>query len=1004
MERNKHTSSVVTDVLTIAFITVGTLGLSIQFRLYETLYEIIQAYPGYYLEEFLFTITTLSFLFVFFSYRRWRELKDEIEVRIAAEVSRSLSEQRNEALLTSIPNITYRLRKDGTYLDFRAGNTSDLYGPTEDVIGKNIMDRLPSPIASLVLRHTEQALASNTIQTCEYDLELHQQKRHFQARIISCGTDEVFVLVRQIEDTDIISAALAQSETRFREVVESLSEGLIITDPNDNVVYMNQRLSELSGWSFEEMKSRPGYTFLLPQERWHEIQERNTNRQLGIAERYDLEMIRKDGKKFWAEIYGSPLRDTQKNIIGTIGTITDITERKWNERLQSALYRITDVTRASKDIMELFRSVHSIIGELMYAKNFYIALYDPVTNTITFPYFVDEVDTPPAPRKFSHGSTEYIIDTGRILHAPAPVFDSMFHKGDLDLIGAPAVDWLGVPLSSGGKTFGVLVIQSYDPKIVFTDREQEILIFVSQHIASAIRQKSEEERFRAVWEHSADGMRVTDKEGNIVMVNDAYCTLVAKPKEELIGRPFTSVYDERSASGQSIEEYHRQFRSGAVQPRSESQIHLWDGRLLTVEITSSFITVGVNETMQLNTFRDITDRKQLETQLLHAQKMDSIGVLAGGIAHDFNNVLAMILGSAELVKQKAKNHPDILKFAQMIAGAAERGGGIAKQLLMFARTERGVMKPLSLSAVTTDVCKLLEHSIPKTVAITTDFLTANDVIMGDEDQLHQVLINLAVNARDAVQQTGRPGAVSFTVGNAHGADLQRTFPGAEDRLYVSLSVADTGCGMDEATVKRMYEPFFTTKERGKGTGLGLAIVHGIVRSHGGFIGVTSIVGQGTVFTIYIPATHVIEELTAPAGPAAGKEHPAVEHTERTILIVDDEKDLAAMLKEILELEGYRVLTAYDGHQAIALFEEHSGSIGLIISDLGMPKMDGQELMTEILKRSNDIRFIVMTGYIDPVAKEQLFGAGAWDVMLKPFNTDNALEMIARAMTSLHAKD
>lgn len=1002
MERTKHTSSVVTDVLTIAFITIGTLGLSIQFRLYETLYEIIQTYPGYYLEEFLFTITTLSFLFVFFSYRRWRELKDEIEVRIAAEVSRSLTEQRNEALLTTIPNITYRLRKDGTYLDFRAGNTVDLYGSMEDVIGKNIVDRLPRPIADMILRHTDLALSTNTIQTCEYDLDLQQQKRRFQARIISCGTDEVFVLVRKIEDTDIISAALAQSETRFREVVESLSEGLIITDPSDNVVYMNQRLTDLSGWSFEEMKSRPGYTFLLPKERWHEIQSRNTNRTLGIAERYDLEMIRKDGTRFWAEIYGSPLRDTQKNIIGTIGTITDITERKWNERLQSALYRITDVTRAAKDIPELFRSVHSIIGELMYAKNFYIALYDPVTRMITFPYFVDEVDVPPAPRRFSHGSTEYIIETGKILHAPAPVFDSMFDKGDLDLIGAPAVDWLGVPLTSGGKTFGVMVIQSYDPKIVFMEREQEILIFVSQHIATAIRQKSEEERFRAVWEHSADGMRVTDKEGNIVMVNEAFCTLVAKGKEELLGYPFDAVYSAQHHGTQLLEEYRQRFGNGTVLPRSEAEIHLWDGRQLHVEMTNSFITVGVNETMQLSILRDITDRKRLENQLLHAQKMDSIGVLAGGIAHDFNNVLAMILGSAELVKQKAKNHPDISKFAQMIAGAAERGGGIAKQLLMFARTERGVMKPLSLTAVTTDVCKLLEHSIPKSIAITTDFRTANDVIMGDEDQLHQVLINLAVNARDAIVQTGSPGTVSFTVGNAEGAELQRSFPGAEDQLYVSLTVGDSGCGMDEGTVKRMYEPFFTTKERGKGTGLGLAIVHGIVRSHGGFIGVTSTVGQGTLFTIYIPATHVIDEL-AVAPAASGKEHTAVEHTDRAILIVDDEKDLAAMLKEILELEGYSVMTANDGHQAIALFEEHRAAIGLIISDLGMPKMDGKTLMKEILSRSTDVRFIVMTGYLDPAAKDQLFASGAWDVMLKPFNTDNALEMIGRAFASFHTE-
>ncbi|MCK9408403.1 MAG: PAS domain S-box protein [Bacteroidetes bacterium] len=1003
MEQNKPTSAVVTDVLTIVLITIGTLGLSIQFQLYQTLHDIIHFYHGYYLGEFLFTLTILSVLFMIFSYRRWRELKSEIEVRIAAEVSRSSMEQRNEALLTSIPNLTYRLRIDGTYLDFRAGNPGDLVAPPENIIGMNIKNRLPKQIAEQMVRFSQLALNTNSIQTYEYELDLNKQKHRYQARIISCGKDEVFVLVRKLEDTDVISAALAQSETRFREVVESLSEGLIITDLQDNVIYINQRMCELSGWSFDEMKNKPGYTLLLPKERWHEIQQRNAVRGKGVAERYDLEMLRKDEKKFWAEIYGSPLRDTHKKIIGTIGTITDITERKWNERLQSALYRITDVTRSSKDIQQLFRSLHAIIGELMYAKNFYIALYDPVSRMISFPYFVDEVDVPPPPRRFSHGSTEYIIETGNILHAPAPIFDTMFQKGDLDLIGAPAVDWLGVPLTSGGKTFGVMTIQSYDPKIIFTDREKEILIFVSQHIASAIQQKSEEERFRAVWEHSADGMRVTDKDGNIVMVNEAYCKLANKQKDDLIGRPFHVIYTEaRMKADRGAEEYQQRFKNGTIQPRSEALIYLWDNRILNVEMTTSFITVGINEKMLLSIFRDISDRKRLEDQLLHAQKMDSIGVLAGGIAHDFNNVLAMILGSAELVKHKAKNYPDILKFAQMIAGAAERGSGIAKQLLMFARTERGCMKPLSLSAITLDVCKLLEHSIPKSVAIQTNFLTGNDVIMGDEDQLHQVLINLAVNARDAIEHSKNTGVLSFTAGNADGVDLQRTFPDAEDRLYVSLTVSDSGCGMDEETVKRMYEPFFSTKERGKGTGLGLAIVHGIVKSHYGLINVSSTVGAGTTFTLYFPATHVIEELKTVTHSLP----PGIESINRRsikkVMIVDDEKDLVSMLQEILETEGYRVITAGDGVQAIELYEREKENLGIIISDLGMPNMDGRELMRELLARNATVRFIFITGYLDKDSKNELFEMGARDVLLKPFTSEGVLETVHRVSESLYA--
>jgi len=1002
MDNDKHLSSARTDVLTMGLITVAVLGLSIQFHLFEKLSQFIETHHGYYLEEIVFTLTTLSLLFALFSYRRWRELKGEIEEHTKSKSARVKSEQRSEALLSSIPNLTFRLRRDGTYLDFRAGNPNDVVGDPNNVIGKNINDRLPKNVADLVMHHLVLALSANEVQTYDYTLDINGKENRFHARMITSGSDEVFVLVRHIEDSDIMSLALAQSETRFREVVESLSEGLIITDLDDRVIYMNQRLVELTGWSFEDIKGNPAYAFLLPKEQWPSINARNLERRKGISERYELEMTRKDGKKFWAEIYGSPLRDANKKVVGTIGTITDITERNWNERLQSALYRITTVTRKSHDMQQLFASLHTIIGELMYAKNFYIALYDPVKNIISFPYFVDEVDSPPEPRSFSHGSTEYILETGNILHAPAPVFDEMSEQGDLSLIGAPAVDWLGVPLTSSGKTFGVMTIQSYDPKIIFTNREKEILIFVSQHIAAAIQQKSEEERFRVIWEHSADGMRVTDKDGTIVMVNEAYCSLVNKSKEKLVGELFSITYDEERITLQhGINEYRTRFREGSILPRSDAQIFLWDGRVLNVEIAASFITFGINEGMILSIFRDITERKRLEDQLLHAQKMDSIGVLAGGIAHDFNNVLAMIMGSAELVKHKAKNYPDILKFAQMIAGAAERGSGIAKQLLMFARTEKGVMKPLSLSAVTLDVCKLLEHSITKTVSIRTEFLTDNDVIMGDEDQLHQVIINLGVNARDAMELSKSNGILTFTIGNAEGKILKKNHPAAEEKLYVSLTVTDTGCGMDDATVQRIYEPFFSTKERGKGTGLGLAIVHGIVKTHFGLIEVKSSVGKGTSFTLYFPATLVVDDMQNTLSDVKTIVSRPNNVSGKKVLIVDDERELGAMLKEIIETEGYQTINAYDGQEALEIYLKEKDNIDIIVSDLGMPNMDGRELIRELTAMNANVKFIFITGYLDKESKKELFSLGAKDVLLKPFTSEDVLATLSEVSKSIH---
>lgn len=993
-------SSAISDIITISVTALALLGLTIQFRLFDRFFSFIIQYRQYHTDEIVLVIILLSILFALFSYRRWRELKDEIKEHTKSEQARLESEQRSEALLTTLPNITFRIHRNGTYLDYRAPNPEDLFAPADTIIGSTVQQRLPEVVAKQFMALVERALATNIVQTFEYELSIRGVLKKFQARVIASGADEVFVLIRNITHTEIISEALAESETRFQEVVESLSEGLMLTDLSDNVLYVNQRMTELCGWEMDEIRDTPAHSFLIPAEKQSLHLERNLRRAQGFAERYEIEMLRKDGTTFWAEVYGSPYRDSTKRIIGTIGTVTDITDQKWNERLQSAMYRISTIARSAQDTQQLFKSLHSVIAELMYAKNFYIALHDPVTDLITFPYFVDEVDTVPPPRKFSRGSTEYILSTGNILHAPQHVFAEMSTRGDLDLIGAPAIDWLGIPLKSNDKTFGALVVQSYDPKITFSEREKEILVFVSQHISAAIQQRTEEERFRMIWEHSADGMRVTDKDGTVVMVNDAYCQMVKKSKEELLGSSFQIVYDSSLIEYQrGIELYKERFAKHSIIPHIDAQVYLWNGEIIFVEMTATYIAFGINEQMLLCTFRDVSERKKLEDQLLHAQKMDSIGVLAGGIAHDFNNVLAMILGSAELIKHRTKENPDILKFATMIANAAERGSGIAKQLLMFARTEKGIQRPLSLSTTVQDVCKLLEHSIPKSVSIRSTFDTNNDVIMGDEDQLHQIIINLAVNAKDAIEQKGSGGTITFSITNVNGIDLMKRFPHANGGLYVALDVSDNGMGMSEQTLQRVFEPFFSTKERGKGTGLGLSIVHGIMKNHNALIDVESTIGIGTTFHLFFPATHIIE-IEAKPDPSAA---PTVEHlqnnADKTILVVDDEQTLSTMLKDILETDGFSVITANDGKEALALYEREKKDIDLIISDLGMPNMDGRQLLSALRTQGNPIKFIYMTGYLDQGSRKDLIAESANEVLLKPFTVESVLSVVNKILST-----
>ncbi len=405
---------------------------------------------------------------------------------------------------------------------------------------------------------------------------------------------------------------------------------------------------------------------------------------------------------------------------------------------------------------------------------------DASTQILSFPYFVDEVDLQPPPKKLGKGLTDNVLRTGEPLLASPEVTEKLLRSEEIELIGTPSVDWLGVPLKSGDTTFGAIVVQSYTDSIRYTEKEQEILTFVSQHIATAIHRKADEERFRAMWEHSADGMRLTDEAGRIVMVNSAYCTIVKLPQDRLVGE-FLSVTYQQDNREAALEEYRKEFESETVLPRFIGDIDLWNGEEVPVEISNSFIVFGANNKMLLSIFRDISERKLLENQLLHAQKMESIGVLAGGIAHDFNNVLSMILTSAEILKEKTQNDKALQRYADMVVTAAERGAAIAKQLLLFARSERGKLKPMSVATVVLEVQKLLEHTLPKFISIKSEIETSDAVIMGDSDELHQALLNLALNSRDAIESKSGNGTIVFRVSTDHSSRAAKKIPANKKR-------------------------------------------------------------------------------------------------------------------------------------------------------------------------------------------------------------------------------
>jgi two-component system cell cycle sensor histidine kinase/response regulator CckA len=380
-----------------------------------------------------------------------------------------------------------------------------------------------------------------------------------------------------------------------------------------------------------------------------------------------------------------------------------------------------------------------------------------------------------------------------------------------------------------------------------------------------------------------------------------------------------------------------------------------------------------------------TKRKRLEQQLVQAQKMEGLGTLAGGIAHDFNNILAIILGyTNKLESSHAKPHefPGAIK---VIKDAVERGAALVQQLLTSARQTEARFSSVDLNALVRELERMLQATFPKTISFHLELESDLPVVTADKSQIHQVLLNLCVNARDAMPNGG---TLCLLTSITPGADLTEMFTGVTAENYACIRVRDTGTGMSRQVKSHIFEPFFTTKERGKGTGLGLSVVYGVVNNHRGFVQVESEPGAGTSFIIYLPVKHVAAEQLGPDRTGAPRQN-----IPQTILLVEDEDMLRDLGVSILESEGFRVLPAKDGVEAVALFETHNDEIGLVVCDLGLPRLGGREAFLKMKESRPGVRAIVASGYLEPAIRSEMLKAGVIDTIQKPYDFNDLLAKI-----------
>lgn len=495
-----------------------------------------------------------------------------------------------------------------------------------------------------------------------------------------------------------------------------------------------------------------------------------------------------------------------------------------------------------------------------------------------------------------------------------------------------------------------------------------------------------EEKYRLLVERANGGIFIA-QDGFIKFPNPRTLEITGYSAEQLQSIPFTELIhpDDRNR----VLDYHRTRLGGGSCPENYTFKAInRGGERIWIEISST-LTSWEGKPATLNLIRDATQQKKLEKQLLHAQKMEAVGTLAGGIAHDFNNLLHVIYGYAELLLMDLESDEDKSSKIEQILQSAKRGSELARQMLTFSSTRETRPQSVDLNEALPPLRDLLERTFPKEISIQLDLPDTLPNVLVDPEQLEQLVTNLAVNARDAMPGGGelRIEAAKVILQPGCHPELSELEPGP----YVRIEITDTGHGMDAAVRERIFEPFFSTKEVGKGTGLGLAMAYGIVNNHGGTMVCNSEPGTGTSFQVYFPG------FDPPPVEAEPIPDEPVEHGAATILVVDDEPFIRDLGRQLFTRFGYDVLVAEDGKQALEIYEETMDQIDLVILDLIMPNMDGDECLGRLLKLNPEVKVIISTGFSPNGPSREILQQGAKGLLPKPFRIADALHIVHQVL-------
>ncbi len=1009
------------------------------------------------------------------------------KVRLLSERAQSVealrvSETQLHALIDNIADVIIITDSKGV-ITFASPSVQQILGyTTEEVVGKNYMEWAHPEDIQIVKKAFDQRTSSKgrasegTRARCRHKNGSWKILEGIGTNLLDDPVIEGFVInIRDVTSSQMAEELLREREERYRQLFENAPVGIYRTTPDGRILESNPALIRMLGYSsFDEFKARnleqePDSSY--PRNAFKEQIERE-----GFIAGLEAEWKKQDGTPLFVRENAQAIRNESGAVIWYDGTVEDITERKKTvEALRESEERFRALSEASFEA--LFISEKGIcLGQNQTAENLFgytleeaIGRYgtewivpehrDIVMNNMLSgfegPYEVTALrkDRTTFPceiqgRMFDYKGRRVRITALRditrqkqaqeelrkselkyrtIFENVQDVFYQSDAKGNFtdvspsiekysgytreELIGKPVASYYDNPnerehllqeiQKRGEVTDFEVRMKTKNSRLVYVSVNAHVLLDEQGNfkgIEGSLRNITERKQAEKAFEKinrlqelilnsAGEGIMGMNLEGRHTFVNRQASLMLGYEPEELAGQHSHSTWHHIKPDGSRYPDddckIYESMRSGIIHTIADEVFWRKDGTSFPVEYTSTPIREGDTIVGVVVVFTDITQRKNLESQLRQAQKMESLGTLAGGIAHDFNNILGIIMGHASLMERDPGGEEQLMKRIQAINKASQRGASLVKQLLMFARKTETRFEPVQLNETVNEVRKLLGETFPKAIIITIETESSLPPIHADSSQLHQVLVNLCVNARDAMPAGGM---LNLSTERIAGEILRQRIPKATVNDYVHLSVSDSGIGMDKDTQSRIFEPFFTTKEVGKGTGLGLASVYGIVENHHGFILVESEVGKGTMFHIYFPV-YQTEPVEIEGKPRVV---PVTELGTETILIADDEELLRTMLEQLLTGQGYTVISASDGAEALSLYARHQKNISLVISDVGMPKLSGIELVTALQAINPSVKVIISSGYLDTKLMEEIRRIGANEYIMKPFSLSEIL--------------